>query len=70
MITRSLTAVVKQNLYKWKVIVSIGPRQVWKTTLLNSLLKNTSYLFLDRDYSSVGDTLANANTETFKKRGH
>ena len=66
MITRDLTAVVKQNLHKGKVIVLIGPRQVGKTTLINALLKDTSYLFLDGDDSVVADTLANANTETLR----
>ena len=66
MITRDLTAVVKQNLHKGKVIVLIGPRQVGKTTLINALLKDTSYLFFDGDDSVVADTLANANTETLR----
>ena len=66
MFTRDLTSVVKQNLHKGKVIVLIGPRQVGKTTLINTLLKDTSYLFLDGDDSVVADTLANANTETLR----
>jgi predicted AAA+ superfamily ATPase len=66
MIVRGLTPVIKSNLDKGKVIVLIGPRQVGKTTLVNSLLKDIPFLFLDGDDAVVSDTLANANTETLK----
>lgn len=66
MIVRDLTPVIKSNLEKGKVIVLIGPRQVGKTTLVNSLLKDIPFLFLDGDDAVVSDTLANANTETLK----
>jgi predicted AAA+ superfamily ATPase len=66
MIVRDLTPVIKSNLDKGKVIVLIGPRQVGKTTLVNSLLKDIPFLFFDGDDAVVSDTLANANTETLK----
>ncbi|MGO4906089.1 ATP-binding protein [Flavobacterium sp. W20_MBD1_R3] len=66
MIVRDLTPVIKSNIDKGKVIVLIGPRQVGKTTLVNSLLKDIPFLFLDGDDAVVSDTLANANTETLK----
>ena len=66
MINRDLTSKIKSNLHKGKVIVLIGPRQVGKTTLINTLLSNLSYLFLDGDDAVVAETLANANTETLK----
>ena len=66
MIVRDLTSVIKNNLDKGKVIVLIGPRQVGKTTLVNSLLKDIPFLFLDGDDAVVSDTLANANTETLR----
>jgi len=66
MITRDLTSIIQKKLNKGKVILLIGPRQVGKTTLINSLLKDIAYLFLDGDDSLVADTLANANTETLK----
>ncbi len=66
MIIRELTLKIKNNLHKGKVIVLIGPRQVGKTTLINSLLTDIPYLFLDGDDAVVADTLANANTETLK----
>ena len=66
MIARDLTSKLKDKLHKGKVLVLIGPRQVGKTTLINSLLENTSYLFLDGDDNTVAETLSNANTETLK----
>ncbi|MBG6109971.1 putative AAA+ superfamily ATPase [Flavobacterium sp. CG_23.5] len=66
MIIRDLTSVVQKNINKGKVIVLIGPRQVGKTTLINSLLKDIPFLFLDGDDAVVSDTLASANTETLK----
>lgn len=66
MINRDLTNVVLQNLDKGKVIVLIGPRQVGKTTLINALLNDKEYLFLDGDDNSVSDLLSNANTEQLR----
>lgn len=66
MISRRLQANVKARLNKGKVIVLIGPRQVGKTTMINILLKNTPYLFLDGDDSSVCNELSNANTKQLK----
>ena len=66
MIFRDLTANLEAKLHKGKVIVLIGPRQVGKTTLINSILKEKEYLFLDGDDNTVTETLANANTEILK----
>ena len=66
MIIRSLIDRLRSRLNKGKAIVLVGPRQVGKTTLINALLKDIPYLFLDGDDSVVMDTLANANTETLK----
>jgi predicted AAA+ superfamily ATPase len=66
MIIRILIDRIKDRLNKGKAIVLVGPRQVGKTTLINALLKDISYLFLDGDDSVVMDILANANTETLK----
>jgi predicted AAA+ superfamily ATPase len=57
---------LEAKLHKGKVIVLIGPRQVGKTTLINSILKDKEYLFLDGDDNTVTETLANANTEILK----
>lgn len=66
MIFRDLAANLVAKLHKGKVIVLIGPRQVGKTTLINSILKDKEYLFLDGDDNTVTETLANANTEILK----
>lgn len=66
MISRRLQANIKARLNKGKVIVLVGPRQVGKTTMINSLLKDTPYLFLDGDDASVCDEIAAANTEKLK----
>lgn len=66
MIFRDLAANLEAKLHKGKVIVLIGPRQVGKTTLVNSILKDKEYLFLDGDDNTVTETLANANTEILK----
>ena len=66
MIIRDLTSKLKDKLHKGKIIVLIGPRQVGKTTLINSLLSDIPYLFLDGDDNTVCETLSNANTETLK----
>lgn len=66
MIFRDLAANLEAKLHKGKVIVLIGPRQVGKTTLINSILKDKEYLFLDGDDNTVTETLANANTEILK----
>lgn len=39
MITRIITSPIEQHLFKGKVILLVGPRQVGKTTLLKAILK-------------------------------
>ena len=66
MIIRDLASNVVAKLHKGKVIVLIGPRQVGKTTLINTILNKSDYLFLDGDDNTVAETLSNANTENLK----
>ena len=66
MINRDLLSNIKRKLNKGKAILLIGPRQVGKTALINTLLKDVSFLFLDGDDAVVSDILANANTEALK----
>ena len=63
MIIRDLTPVLARKLHRGKVILLIGPRQVGKTTLINTLLADNDYLFLDGDDHSVAEIISNANTE-------
>jgi len=66
MINRTLASKIKAKFFKGKVIVLIGPRQVGKTTMVNTILKDKEYLFLDGDDHTVCDAIAAANTEVLK----
>lgn len=61
-----ITRILKQNLLekfnKGKAILVIGPRQVGKTTLINKILENQKFLFLNGDDPTTRITLANVNT--------
>ena len=49
-----------------KAIVLVGARQVGKTTLVKSILKNNDYLFLDADDPTIRNLLSNPNTEQIR----
>src|SRR5690554_4475173 len=66
MIKRRLEEKIVLKLNKGKAIVILGPRQVGKTTLINSILKNTEHLFLDGDDITVRNLLTNPNTEEIR----
>lgn len=66
MIKRVLKEKITQKLDKGKAILVIGPRQVGKTTLINSILENREHLFLDGDDSTVRNLLTDPNTEQLK----
>ncbi len=67
MIQRELYKKIKAKLNKGKAIILIGPRQVGKTTLINTLLKDQDHLFLDGDDPTVRDLLEHANTASLKR---
>jgi predicted AAA+ superfamily ATPase len=67
MIQRELYKKIKAKLNKGKAIILIGPRQVGKTTLINTLLKDQDHLFLDGDDPTVRDLLEHANTASVKR---
>ena len=50
-----------------KAIVLVGPRQVGKSTLINEILKNKDFLFLDGDDFSVQQQLSEPNTSYLKR---
>ena len=66
MINRDLASNLKAKFHKGKIIVLIGPRQVGKTTLINSILEKKDYLFLDGDDNTTVETLSNANSQQLK----
>ena len=51
---------------KAKAVVIIGARQVGKTTLIKTILKDKEYLFLDGDNPTIRETLSNINFELLK----
>lgn len=72
MYNRQISSEIGKRLFTGKAIVITGPRQVGKTTLVNELLKNESFLFLDGDDPFVRNTLLNINTASLKTllKGH
>ncbi len=62
MYTRLIETSVRQKLFKGKVIILIGARQVGKTTLLKSILKDEKHLFLNGDETIVRERLKDTNT--------
>lgn len=57
MIRRTLFETIEQKLFKGKAIILLGPRQVGKTTLIRSLMKDKPHLFLNGDDPAVRSLL-------------
>lgn len=66
MISRIIQQEIEDNLFKNKVLLLIGARQVGKTTLLKRILENCKekYLWLNADESDIKRKLENATTST------
>ncbi len=66
MIDRLLTQEITKNLFKKKVLLVIGARQIGKTTLLKNILKASKEksLWLNADESDIKQQLENATTST------
>ncbi|OQX77223.1 MAG: ATPase [Bacteroidetes bacterium 4484_276] len=63
---RILENTIKEKMNGGKAIVLVGARQVGKTTLVKSILKNNDYLFLDADDPTIRNLLSNPNTEQIR----
>lgn len=66
MIKRTLEKEIIKRFGKRKAIILVGPRQVGKTTLFNTLLKDKEHLFLNGDDPTIRKLLSNPNLEHLK----
>lgn len=66
MYLRYLAGKIENRIGSGKAIVVIGPRQVGKTTLIESLLKTKEYLLLDGDDPKTRTLLTEPNTEQIR----
>ena len=69
MINRILYQKIEKELFKGKVIIILGPRQVGKTTILKEFQKITihKFLFLNADEPDVRARLTNASSSQLKQ---
>ncbi len=66
MYQRTIENIIKNKIGKGKAIIIVGARQVGKTTLVKSLLKESDYLFLDADDPSTRKLMTSPNTEQIR----
>ncbi len=66
MYSRYLSDIIKKRIGSGKAIIVTGPRQVGKTTLIESILKNEEYLLLDGDDPKTRTLLTEPNTEQIR----
>ena len=63
---RTIAGRIKENINGGKAIVIVGARQVGKTTLINEVLKDEDYLFLDADDPATRTLLESPTTEQIR----
>jgi predicted AAA+ superfamily ATPase len=66
MIKRTLQAIIEQRLFKGKAILLFGPRQSGKSTLIEQVLINKDYMYLNGDDADVRDILTNTTATKLK----
>jgi predicted AAA+ superfamily ATPase len=66
MYLRYLSDTIKKRIGTGKAIIVIGPRQVGKTTLIESILEKEEYLLLDGDDPKTRTFLTEPNTEEIR----
>ena len=66
MFPRILENRIREKIGGGKAIVLVGARQVGKTTLIKSILKDLDFLFLDADDPSTRSMLTGPNTEQIR----
>ncbi|MDD3918558.1 MAG: ATP-binding protein [Candidatus Pacebacteria bacterium] len=65
-IKRKLQKHIEEKLFKGKVIILLGARQVGKTTLVKEILKDKDYLFLNCDEPDIRKALSNRTSTELK----
>jgi predicted AAA+ superfamily ATPase len=66
MIQRTLKDSIQKDLFKGKAILLFGPRQSGKSTLMQEVLKNHDYLYLNGDDADVREILTNTTATKLK----
>ena len=66
MISRTLSEEIQSRFFKGKAILLLGPRQTGKTTLIQELIKQKKYLFLNGDDPVTKDMLEGVGTSKLK----
>jgi len=66
MYARTITDKIRGRIGSGKAIIITGPRQVGKTTLIESILASEDYLLLDGDDPLIRNMLTNPNTEQIR----
>jgi uncharacterized protein len=66
MYTRTLQETILKRINSGKAIILMGPRQVGKTTLIETILKPTEYLFLNGDDPKIRSLLDQPSTEQIR----
>lgn len=66
MIHRTLKESIKKDLFKGKALLLFGPRQSGKSTLIQEVLKDTDYLYLNGDDADVREMLTNTTATKLK----
>lgn len=66
MFDRTIENTIKEKINGGKAIIVVGARQVGKTTLLNKILKDKDYLFLDADDPATRNLLQSPTTEQIR----
>lgn len=66
MYSRFLSGIIGKKIGSGKAIIVIGPRQVGKTTLIESILETKEYLLLDGDDPRTRKLLTSPNTEQIR----
>jgi predicted AAA+ superfamily ATPase len=66
MIQRTLKDSIQNDLFKGKAILLFGPRQSGKSTLMQEVLKDRDYLYLNGDDADVREILTNTTATKLK----